>query len=50
MLQVFVGLHGEGRGAGDGEGGRVPEGIVVRSGGGDEGLDGLQGGEGGRRG
>ena len=50
MLEVLVGLYGEGGGAGDGEGRRQPRGVGMGLSGCDEGLDGLkcrQGGYGG---
>ena len=50
VLEVLVGLYGEGRGAGDGEGCGQPGGPGMGFSGGDEGLDGLQGRQGGRGG
>ena len=50
MLEVLVGLYGEGRGAGDGEGCGQPGGVGMGLSGGDEGLDGLEGWQGGRGG
>ena len=50
MLEVLVGLYGEGGGAGDGEGRRQPGSIGMGLSGCDEGLDGLEGRQGGRGG
>ena len=43
MLEVLVGLYGEGGGAGDGEGRRQPGSVGMGLSGCDEGLDGLEG-------
>ena len=50
VLVVLVGLYGEGRGTGDGEGCGQPGSVGMGVGGGDEGLDGLEGTQGGHRG
>ena len=50
MLEVLVGLYGEGGGAGDGEGRRQPGSVGMGLSGYDEGLDGLEGRQGGRGG
>ena len=53
VLEGLVGVYGEGGGAGDGEGCGQPRGVGMGLCGGDEGLDGLergQGGSGGGRG
>ena len=50
MLEVLVGLYGEGGGAGDGEGRRQPGSVGMGLSGCDEGLDGLEGRQGGRGG
>ena len=42
MLEVLVGLNGEGGGAGDGEGRRQPGSVGTGLCGGDEGLNGLE--------
>ena len=43
MLEVLVGLYGEGGGAGDGEGRFQPGSVGIGLSGCDEGLDGLEG-------
>ena len=50
MLEVLVGLYGEGGGAGDGEGRCQPGSVSMGLSGCDEGLDGLEGRQGGRGG
>ena len=50
MLEVLLGLYGEGGGAGDGEGRRQPGIVGMGLSGCDEGLDGLEGRQGGRGG
>ena len=50
VLEVLVGLYGEGGGAGDGEGRRQPGSVGMGLSGCDEGLDGLEGRQGGRGG
>ena len=50
MLEVLVGLYGEGGGTGDGEGRRQPGSVGMGLSVCDEGLDGLEGRQGGRGG
>ena len=47
VLEVLVGLYGGGRGAGNGEGCGQPGGVGMGLSGGEEGLNGLEGRQGG---